>query len=80
MTYVAQRLAALGHTAPVKRTQGLRKARCANTYNKLTPDDIPLIRALMRSGMRDREIAEKFEVGQAAINRVRHRVTWSHIP
>lgn len=53
-------------------------------YNaKLTEDGVRLIRALVDAGLKDREIAEKFDDGiqisPTNVASVRRRDTWAHI-
>lgn len=50
-----------------------------SSKQKLDPEDIPLIRALLDDGMPIKEIAEKFEVSKYSIYRIRRGDTWSHI-
>ena len=46
---------------------------------KLDKDDVRLIRALWKEGIKVAEIAEKFEVNKYTIYRVLKRITWSHV-
>jgi DNA invertase Pin-like site-specific DNA recombinase len=50
-----------------------------SSKQKLDPEDIPLIRALLEDGMPVKEVAEKFEVSKFSIYRIRRGDTWKHI-
>ena len=50
-----------------------------SSKQKLDPEDIPLIRALLDDGMPVKEVAQKFEVSKYSIYRIRRGDTWSHI-
>lgn len=47
---------------------------------KLTEDDVYLIKALLRDGMRTEEIADKFEVSKHCIYRIKANQVWKHVP
>jgi hypothetical protein len=51
-----------------------------NGSSVLTEGDIPLIRQLVRSGLRYTEIAPRFGVGPDTIGLIARGRTWSHVP
>lgn len=46
---------------------------------KLTPHDVVLIRALAESGMKYRDIGEKFEIHHTTAWRVANYYDWKHV-
>lgn len=48
--------------------------------SKLTEADIPQIRALLRQGRTQREVAERFGVSDVTVSAVARGRTWSHVP
>lgn len=50
-----------------------------NGRSKLTEDDIPKIRALLRSGWRQSEVGHEFGVDQTSIGRIAVGKAWRHV-
>lgn len=50
-----------------------------NVYIKILKDDIFEIRKLLEMGLRQSEIAKKFDVDQAVISSIKTRKSWAHI-
>lgn len=50
-----------------------------NHYSKLKEYQVFEIRKMIKEGMGNTEIAEKYDVGDGAISCIRHKKTWSHI-
>jgi len=46
---------------------------------KLTPDDVILIRALAKDGMKFRTIGEKFDIHHTTAWRIANYCDWKHI-
>lgn len=51
-----------------------------NAGAKLTTDDVIRIKKLLMNGRTNREIAETFNVSKSAIERIKSRRNWSHLP
>jgi hypothetical protein len=61
-------------------TKRERQCRGENSpFAKLTEKDIPVIRELLREGIKTTEIAKKFNVSRAAISSIKHNKTWTHV-
>ena len=45
---------------------------------KLSPEDIPVIRSMIASGKKDKEIADAFGVNHGSINGIRHGKNWKN--
>lgn len=46
---------------------------------KLTEDDVRLIRALSDEGLELKEIADKFEVSHSTVWKIKNRITWKSV-
>lgn len=52
----------------------------SNGQSKVTTDDVIEIRALSKSGISQKELAEKFNLSRANISRIIRRERWNHVP
>ena len=46
---------------------------------KIDPEDIPLIHALYKEGLTQKQIAEKFEITNAHVSKILKGKTWKHL-
>ena len=51
----------------------------AHPNSKLTEDDVRLIDVLLRDGVRESDIARKFDVSRNCINQIALGRTWKHV-
>lgn len=57
-----------------------KEYRGSNHWNsKLTEDDVRLIDVLLRDGVRESDIARKFEVSRNCINQIALGQRWKHV-
>ena len=62
-----------------KRRHGTHRQGEAMPWAKITEDGVREIRRMYADGMLQREIAEKFGLGQVQISRIVHRSRWAHV-
>lgn len=50
-----------------------------NSFAKLTEEDVVLIRALWAEGLKQKEIAEKFDISQGQVHTIVSNQAWTHV-
>ena len=51
-----------------------------NPHSKLVESDIPVIRALVESGMKHRDVARRFGLERRTVGKIVSRALWPHVP
>lgn len=73
----ADMLAKKRHSHGERHAEKVRASE--SRYHKLTHDDVRGIRAGLRNGGKQREVARTFGVSQRTVAMILHRLTWAHV-